>query len=544
MQNLTMKKLTIFSLLVFSFAATQAQDTLRKREVNITSTFKPSLKEAAKININATPPTPDTTPPRLQYSIPNQNLVFSFQPGSLKPLALDVDTGGNWSNDNYVKIGYGNFNTPYVQGGFSMGNDKSGVNAYARHYSSKGKLENQDVSHTNVDLHGYFQTSTNLEWNARIGGQQQGYKKFGYEPKGIAVPEDSLDVKFTTWRGRISMHNINRTELGISFAPEVKVDAFKDNLDNSESNSYFHLPMRKAVGESFLADLAIEGQVSTYSPEEKNKVKNNFFSFAPALHYKAQAFSIQAGLKPSWENGNFNLFPNLMAEVSSKDKKFAIQAGWTGYFRYSGYQYLADMNPWLWAPDQTFNSIVEERFGGLKGSVGDHISYGAKIAFNTIKNQPLFINDTMTGKSFLVLNEPEMDVVNIGGELGYTVGEKFSFITTVAFNKFSTELNEKAWGLIPVEFNSKVRVQVLQDLYVNGNIYAFDGPWALDKNGRTNMKGGVDLSGGLEFRIVPNIKLWLQFNNILGKDYQRWNQYPNYGLNFLGGVVFSFAQNK
>jgi len=54
----------------------------------------------------------------------------------------------------------------------------------------------------------------------------------------------------------------------------------------------------------------------------------------------------------------------------------------------------------------------------------------------------------------------------------------------------------------------------------------------------------MDLSAGLEFKIINNLKLWAQFNNMLNKEYQRWNQYPVYGFNFLGGVVFSFAQKK
>src|SRR2546421_10563414 len=70
-----------------------AQDTSRKREVTVTSTFKPSLKEAAKINFNPTPPATDTSRPILQYNVPDQNLFFSYQPGSLKPLALQSDTG-------------------------------------------------------------------------------------------------------------------------------------------------------------------------------------------------------------------------------------------------------------------------------------------------------------------------------------------------------------------------------------------------------------------------------------------------------------------
>src|SRR4051812_43909745 len=89
-----MKYLFLASGFLLAGLISRAQDTSRKKEVNITSTFKPTLKQAAKININAAPPTNDTTRPRLQYSLPNQNLNFAFQPGSLKPLALQVDSNG------------------------------------------------------------------------------------------------------------------------------------------------------------------------------------------------------------------------------------------------------------------------------------------------------------------------------------------------------------------------------------------------------------------------------------------------------------------
>jgi len=87
-------------------------------------------------------------------------------------------------------------------------------------------------------------------------------------------------------------------------------------------------------------------------------------------------------------------------------------------------------------------------------------------------------------------------------------------------------------------------VQVLKDLYVNANLYAFDGPWSLNKTGRRDLPAAMDLSAGLEFKVVNNVKLWAQFNNVFNKEYQRWNQYPTYGFNFLGGVVFSFAQKN
>ena len=145
----------------------------------------------------------------------------------------------------------------------------------------------------------------------------------------------------------------------------------------------------------------------------------------------------------------------------------------------------------------------------------------------------------------MVINEPRLNVLNLGGELGYTVGERFSLISNVQINQYSPKVAAKAWGLLPVEWKTALRLQVLKDLYVNSELYAFDGPSFLAKNkGIGKLGGALDLSAGLEFKVYKNFKVWGQFNNITSTQYQRWNQYPVYGFNFLAGVVFSFAQNK
>jgi hypothetical protein len=167
------------------------------------------------------------------------------------------------------------------------------------------------------------------------------------------------------------------------------------------------------------------------------------------------------------------------------------------------------------------------------------------VGSNRLNNQPLFVNDTSSGKSFLVLNESKMNVVYLNGEMGYTLGEKVSLTSALRMNQFAgLRDNDKAYGLLPMEFTTRLRVQVLKDLYVTSDLFAFEGARYRTKAGdNRRQKGGMDLSAGMEFAVAKNIKLWAQFNNILGKEYQRWNQYPVYGFNFLGGVVFSFAQN-
>ncbi|MDP9229765.1 MAG: TonB-dependent receptor [Bacteroidota bacterium] len=548
-RKLNIKKIVFaaIGIMVIGFSAI-AQDTTKKRMVDITSTFKPVLREASKINFSATPPVSDTSKPRLQYDIPNQNLLFAYQPGTLKPLALGIDTGGRWDNSSYVKIGFGSLRTPLIQAGISFGDGKTaGLNIYAKHVASEGKRDFQDFSKTDVTLNAFFQSGNNLEWNARLGMNNEKTYKYGYIPETMVFLKDSLSQKFQTYSGRLGLHNINLTEFGLSYQPEIKIDVFSDNLKNNESNTVINLPLQKTIGRTFAATLGLTFDLTRFSPDQKSAINNTMYFISPSVLFKTPNVNIEAGIRPSWDNKTFKLFPNILAEFSSPDKRFTFQAGWTGYVRKTTYQYLASLNPWLWVPSSFKNTWIEERYAGFKGSVGDHFTYSTKVGFHKYSNQPLFINDTSQagdGKSFVVLNESQMKVLHFGVEAGYTMQEKFSLITGLTFNQYNSfQLQKKAWGLIPVELKAAMRLQVLKDLWVKSDLFAWQGPLYMKKDGSSDrLSGAFDLNAGVEFRILPNLNLWTQFNNIFNKEYQRWNQYPVYGFNFVGGIVFSFNQ--
>ncbi len=552
----TMTKKRIYSLLllgagVFFFENSNAQkDTTKNGGVNIVSSFKPVLREAAKINFNATPPSADTTKAKLSYNIPNQNLLFAYQPGALKPLALDVDTAGKFINSSYIKAGFGSLRTPYVQAGFSFGDGQSaGLNIYAKHVGSDGKRDYQKFANTAVRLAGYFKSGNNLQWDASIGMNQLRTYKYGYQPQSLVLAVDSLKQNFQTISGRVAMHNINKTAFGITYAPEVKIDVFSDNHKNSESNTVLNLPLQKSIGKVFAVNLGITFDLTRLSPGNKAAFNNTMYYISPSVIYKTPKINAQVGIRPSWDNKSFKMFPNVLADISTDDRRFTFQAGWTGYIRKTTYQSLASQNAWLWLPADFKNTWIEERFAGFKGAVGNHFSYAAKVGFNKLNNQPLFINDISPagdGKSFRVVNESKLNVLNFGGELGFNIHEKFSLITGLTFNQF-TDLqdNAKAWGLIPLELKAAMRLQVIKDLWLKTDLFAWSGAQYLKKDNTTDrLSGAIDLNAGLEFKITKNINLWAQFNNVFNKEYQRWNQYPVYGFNFVGGIVFSFDQKN
>jgi hypothetical protein len=520
------------------------------KAVDIQSTFRPVLREAAKINFNATPPSADTSKPRLQYDIPNPNLLFAYQPGSLKPLALQIDSAGRFANSSYIKVGFGSLKTPYVQAGFSFGDgNTAGGNIYAKHVSSQGKRDFQDFTSTQVKLSGFYKTAKAMEIDASLGMKQDRTYKYGYLPESLSFPNDSLRQRFQTFSARVNAHNINSTAFGLNYSPVLKIDVFSDYLKNNESNTVLDVPVEKTVGQDFAVNLGVTFDLTRLSPKDKTAFNNTVWYISPSVTYKSSRLKLQGGIRPSWDNSTFKMFPNILAEVGTSDQRFTFQAGWTGYIRKTTYQYLASQNPWLWAPAGLQNTWIEERFGGFKGAVGDHFTYSAKVAFNKLNNQPLFINDTSAagdGKSFQVVNANQINVLNLGGELGYTVEEKFSVITSLNFNQYTgIEGQQKAWGLLPLELNTALRLQVIKDLWLKGDLFAWSGPRYLRKDGTDGkLKGAFDLNAGLEFKITKNLNLWTQFNNILNKEYYRWNQYPVYGFNFVGGIIFSFDQKN
>lgn len=526
------------------------QKDTTKKTVDITSAFRPVLRESAKINFNATPPSVDTSRPALKYEIPNQNLALAFQPGSLKPLALNIDSGGKWDNSNYIKAGFGSLRTPFVQAGFSFGDgSNAGLNIFARHVSSKGKREFQDFTNTQFRLGGFYKTAGNKEWNASIGMKQDRTYKYGFEPMTLVFPVDSLKQNFQTIAARVSMRNIHKTAFGLSYAPELKIDIFSDNNKNNESNTVLNLPLEKSVGKDFAVNLGLTFDLTRLSPDNKSAFNNTIYYISPSVLYKTPGIYLQAGIRPSWDNKTFKMFPNIMAEVGTDDQRFFFQAGWTGYIRKTTYQYLASQNPWLWLPAELKNTWIEERFAGFKGSIGDHFTYSAKVGLNRLNNQPLFVNDTTSGlggKSFVVEYEPRMNVLHLGGQLGYAVQEKFSVLAGWSFNKYTgLKVQDKPWGLIPLEANMAMRVQVIKDLWLKTDVFAWTRTlYRQPDGGKARLDGAIDLNAGLEFRITKSLNLWAQFNNIANKEYQRWNQYPVYGFNFVGGVVFSFGQTN
>jgi hypothetical protein len=541
------------ALVLLAGVSANAQDQPRAKSIDVTSTFKPVLREASKINFNAAPPAVDTTRPRLTYKIPIENLVFTYQPAELKPVALPMDSLHAWQYSNYIRVGVGSVVVPYVKAGFSFGDNRNTFfNLFATYNNSKGELPFQKNSQTAVGAAATYKTQGNHEWNASIGFSSDNYYLYGFRPETLPFTKEDLKQRFQTIEGKVNFRNLDETEFGLNYNPSLRVSSFSDNHDPkaSETNTVLDLPLEKTFGEKFAFKLAATADLTNYRRSanngDKSTIQNNLYYVSPALILKTPTLYLHGGIRPSWDRKQFHMLPNIMADITTSDQRFTVQAGWIGYYDKGSYQRFASINPWLDQPDSALlNTRVIEGYLGLKGSLGDHFSYSAKVGMNRYQNIPLFVNDyTKAGRTFVIRYEPRLDALQIHSELGYHIGEQFSAKAALNLRSFTgLEKEEKAWGMIPMELNAGIRWQLLKDLWFYTDLWAWDGGKYLGEDGKDyKMKGAFDLSSGAEFRITKNFNLWLQFNNILNSRYERWHQYQVYGFNLLGGITYSFNQ--
>ena len=113
------------SSLFISEKSFSQKDTSGKQSVTIISAYKPVLMNVTKINFSASNLVlTGGQKDKLSYNIPDQPLVYSYSPITIKPLAYEEDTIINNAQHFWVKAGLGNYAKPLISAGAFLRKDK------------------------------------------------------------------------------------------------------------------------------------------------------------------------------------------------------------------------------------------------------------------------------------------------------------------------------------------------------------------------------------------------------------------------------------
>ena len=541
-------KIVISFVFLLSISATISaqRDTTKKQSIDITSSYKPVLRNAVKINFSASNLPADTSKTVGQYTIPAQNLFFTYQPVSLKPLALTMDTALELGERNFVKVGFGNLSTPHASAGFSFGDGKKSlVNLYADYISSKGKIVNQNYSQINIKGSGSYFTGQN-EVYGTVGISQQDYSLYGYDHLMHNYSKADVLQRFQDVTVKGGIRNKVENETGINYNPTVQINVFSNQNKLTESSLLLDAPLEKMFNEMLSIKVSAIADITSYTSKNLTsnvKFNNNVFQIAPELIYAKENITIHGGVSPTWDNGKLSVLPNIYGVAQLEDKPFLIEAGLIGRIIKNSYRNLSFINPYLAALTTQKNTKETELYGGIKTSVGKHFNFSAKAGLISYNNLPFYINDTANdNKAFIVSNESKLTDLRLHADMSFVSQDKFTVTGGLTFNGYTgMKDNDKAWGTIPLEVSASLRWWAFKQLMVKSDFRAFTGgPYLLKNNVNATLSGAADLSAGLEFAINKNFSAWLDVNNILNNKYERWHNYQVFGMNVLGGIIYKF----
>ncbi|MEP6594525.1 MAG: hypothetical protein ABJA71_01210 [Ginsengibacter sp.] len=533
----------IFTFFVLhSFAQ---NDTTKRQTIDITSSYKPVLKDVVKINLSASPLVADTFRQRLAYDIPAQNLFFAHQPISLKPLALTQDTGLQLGVRKYVKAGFGNLSTPYINAALSFGDGRTSLfNLYGNYISSKGRIKNQDFSEIKLKATGSYFTPNNEAYGSAAIGVNE-YFLYGYDHALHTFSKDDIMRKYQDIALTAGFRNTTVNDFKLNYNLNAGAHVFSRENKISESTLMLEAPVEKRFGEKVAFKVAVRADLTNFTDKTgpvDAKFNNNLFQISPELVYYSDVFTFHGGVTPSWDNSELSVLPNLYGEAQLQHNILMVQAGWVGKYIYNTFRSLSITNPYMKDPSFLLNTKEVQFYGGIKATPGKHFSFNAKAAFFTYHNMPLFINDSSDGKSFYISNESKMNNLQLHGDLNYVSQDKFTLSAALDLNTYTgLKDNVDAWHLIPVQLTGSLRWNAFKQVLLKADVFAFSKiSVLLPNNVESKLKGSADISAGAEFKITNKFSAWLDLNNIFNNKYERWNNYPVYGLNVIGGVIVHF----
>ena len=519
------------------------KDTAKKQVIDIISSFKPVISNSPKVNFSATYLTADTSKYIAPYSIPSLNLFFSYRPVSLKPLALNKDSVIHLGIKNFLKIGYGNLSSPFVSAGFSLGDGvKSLVNLSADYIALNGGIVNQNYAQLNAKISGSYFTNTDEVFGS-VGMNQQDYHLYGYDHSLLSFSKQDVLQHFDNFHAMVGVRNKVSNDLGIKYSPFVQFNLFNNLNKLGENSIRVEIPVEKSLGDLFSVKFSVKADINSYTSKNSTDnihFNNSIFQLSPEFIYHAQSMLIHAGLSPAWDDGKLFLFPNFYGEAKVNNLPLILQAGYTGQFQSNSYRNLSVINPYLHSFSFQRNTKEREGYVGFKSSAGKHLNFSAKISLINYNHLPFYINDSSSdNKAFLISYESSLSNFRFHADVSFINSDQFSITSGITFNGYNQlKDNQKAWGTIPLEIINAFRWQASKQLQIKADCKVFSGgPYFVKNNYQQILANGTDVSVGAEFSINKNFSAWLDGNNLLNNKYERWHNYPVYGIHIIGGFI-------
>lgn len=281
---------------------------------------------------------------------------------------------------------------------------------------------------------------------------------------------------------------------------------------------------------------------------------STILKFNPRFYKEGRKFTVKAGVGIYHEtdrDGGTYFYPQFYAQYDIVNHIIIPFISLDGSLERNNYHSLAEMNPFISSANAIQMRNTQHLFEleiGLKGSLSSELFYQVSASRYQLKNAPFFVNttfseDVMQNKFTVVYDGA--DVMHVGGQLGWQQREKIKVIASGDWYQYIMDNELKPWHTPTLRLSLLAAYNIQDKILINSEVYYLNGQYARTGTaatgyGVTNLKGLVDINLGAEYRYNKFFSVFLDFRNLAGQRYMRWNAYPTQKFNLMGGLTYTF----
>lgn len=529
------------------------------QEITVEKSRKIELPPANRLFNKIPSVKPSAEQRKLTYEFEDRKLTIGdprINTAVLPPATTQADETPAYSN--YVKLGAGNYSS-FLGEGFVGYNALSNLalEGSLRHLSSAiGPVDgkNSAQSDTRLRVTGKYLTDA-FKFQADLGFDRSAYRFYGYSREFAARPAfnpDALRQRLNTVNFKVGIENAN-SDNAIDYTLRTGITNLRDLFNASETEWATNFTGSLGITDNVFALVAADAYVTqrTDGPLVDNR---NLFRVKPTFKYtngpsSQPLLTVTAGLNAVNETdqrrgiNSTRAFPVVDVDVAPV-ANIHFFAGVDGDINRNTLRSFLTDNKWLAPEVQLLNTVKSlDIYGGSKGALGGGFSYEGKVSYARYRNFSTFNNSLPDTTKFTILYDGGTSrVLTLSGQLAYAQKDKFRSTLKADFFRYDLDRLAEAWGrprLAGTWTNSYI---LNKKLFVTADLYVYEG--IKNRNlvsGLTyTLKPIYDANLKIDYFLGRQVSAFVSLNNIFGQNYQRYLYYKQQGLNFLGGISYSF----
>ncbi len=448
---------------------------------------------------------------------------------------------------NKITLGYGNFSSPYVDLALASKRDKLysyGLNF--NHYSfGKGAVddENSAFGNTDVEVFGKIFGKKTTSY-ASIGYKNAINHFYGYQLSDTPPNQDSIRQQFDRFNVNLGFFGTNQNS-PLRYQIETGFASFKNTFQASENNFNLDGGFSYKLDEESVIGLEVEGTLSQY--EDSTSINRNLLLFKPTYERKISGVYLTLGFQVALDNDTLStnkkssVFPHVHVRFPISET-FDVYGGITGGKSFTSFNNLSSENPWVGPRQALVNASNKlEFYGGVNGKVNDKISASVSFSAGSINNQSFFANGLNDSTRFDILYD-NVSVFKFSASVAYSFFEKASVQLESNFYGYDTDVLAEAWHKPTLEFDITAKYNIFDKVILSPSFNILSGIEGinLQTGEQETLEATVLLNLQSKYILSDRAGIYLNLNNIIGENYERYLNYQGRGLQVSAGFTYSF----